>query len=395
MKRLADMDCTIASLGPKKPKTSKNVGYSQQWKFWVLAHYEFSEDSITSTSDIINCSNSYKENIPSPLDSKVLGRIISDLWNGRVQPVRRGPRNKQQRVYLNLRQKIYSNATTGRHDVLPSSTFQSLDFKLPTGWKYEVSLNDVPCFYRREQIEFNGQRVCLELMVDMSLTEGGPWSKFKLRSRGLLTDLEEIIGGEINIIHLHLTDQVQQVIQYLEGSLICRGIPLKDDESIIAMNPHLTGQFTDLSDPTLKTETRVFSMKCQVISTGTDSQCKNCKGLKKVNNQRKSRKEKRPLELPATNCNKRFLSKEEVVEQLKDESRKRKNAESRENYWKEKFASEALELDNEDQTDLAKIFAKVKNDDVPADMVCLWEQQAKILQSNSPQGYRWHPKYVI
>ena len=50
------------------------------------------------------------------------------------------------------------------------------------------------------------------------------------------------------------------------------------------------------------------------------------------------------------------------MEQLKEESRKRKNAESRENYWKEKFASEALELNNEDQTDLAKIFAKVKNE---------------------------------
>lgn len=72
-------------------------------------------------------------------------------------------------------------------------------------------------------------------------------------------------------------DQVQQVIQYLESSLICRGIQLKDNESIIAMNPHLTSQFTDLSEPILKTETRVFSMKCQVISTGTDSQCKNCK----------------------------------------------------------------------------------------------------------------------
>ena len=113
-----------------------------------------------------------------------------------------------------------------------------------------------------------------------------------------------------------------------------------------------------------------------------------------MNNRRKSRKEKRPP-LPATNCNKRFLSKDEVVEQLKEESRKRRNAESRESYWKEKFASEALELTNEDQTDLKKIFTMVKSEDVPADMVCLWEQQAHILQSNGPQGYRWHPKYVI
>ena len=89
-----------------------------------------------------------------------------------MQPVRRGPRNKQQRVYLNLRQKIFRNVTTGLHNVSLSSTFQSLEFQLPTGWKYEISGNDVHCFYRREQVEFNGQRVSLELMVDMSLTEG-------------------------------------------------------------------------------------------------------------------------------------------------------------------------------------------------------------------------------
>ena len=175
----------------------------------------------------------------------------------------------------------------------------------------------------------------------------------------------------------------------MDSSFICRGIPL-EDESIITINPNPTGQFTDLSDSTLKRETRAFSMKCQVISTGTDSQCKHCKGLKKVNNQRKSRKEKRPPPppLPPTNCNKRFMSEDEVVEQLKEESRKRRNAESSESYWKEKFTSEALELTNEDQTDLEKIFTMMKSEDVPADMVCLWEQQAHILQSNGPQGYR-------
>ena len=125
-------------------------------------------------------------------------------------------------------------------------------------------------------------------------------------------------------------------------------------------------------------------------------ECKNCKALMKVNNQRRSRKEKRSqLDLPASlNCNKRFLSKEEVVEQLKEENRKRKNAESRENYWKEKFPNEALELEKEDESDLQKIFLSVKKHDVPEDAKCLWEQQEKILKSNSPEGYRWHPKYV-
>lgn len=78
----------------------------------VLAHYEFSENSLTTSSDIINHSELFKENIPSSLDSKILGRIISDLWKGEVQPVRRGPRNHQQRGYLNLSRKCESNVAT-------------------------------------------------------------------------------------------------------------------------------------------------------------------------------------------------------------------------------------------------------------------------------------------
>ena len=360
----------------------------------VLAHYEFSENSLTTSSDIINHSELFKENIPSSLDSKILGRIISDLWKGEVQPVRRGPRNHQQRGYLNLSRKCESNVAT----CSPEGTHTSLiSLELPAGWKYEVSANDVACFYRREELEFNGQRVTLELMVDMSLADGaGTLSKFKIKSHGFQTDLESILGTEFSVSDLNFKDQVKQVIRYLEKSLICRGIPIGDDESIITSNPHLIGEFVELSDPAHKRETRAFSKKCQVISTGTGMECKNCKALMKVNNQRRSRKEKRSqLDLPASlNCNKRFLSKEEVVEQLKEENRKRKNAESRENYWKEKFANEALELEKEDESDLQKIFLSVKKHDVPEDAKCLWEQQEKILKSNSPEGYRWHPKYV-
>ena len=78
----------------------------------VLAHYNFSENSLTTSRDIINHSESFKENISSSLNSKILGRIISDLWKGEVQPVRRGPRNHQQHGYLNLSRKCESNVAT-------------------------------------------------------------------------------------------------------------------------------------------------------------------------------------------------------------------------------------------------------------------------------------------
>ena len=190
---------------------------------------------------------------------------------------------------------------------------------LPAEWKYRISSNNLPCFYCHEELEFNDQRVTLELIVDMLLAEeAGTLSKFKIRSHGFQTDLESILGTEVGVGGLNLKDQVKQVIQYLEKSLICGGIPIEDDELIIASNAHLTGEFVELSDPANKRETRAFSK-----STGTGMECINCKALMKVNNQRRSRKEKRsPLDLPASNCNKRFLSKEEIVEQMKKKTGK-------------------------------------------------------------------------
>lgn len=46
-----------------------------------------------------------------------------------------------------------------------------ISLELFVGWKYEVFVNDVVCFYCCEEFEFNGQCVILELMVDMLLVE--------------------------------------------------------------------------------------------------------------------------------------------------------------------------------------------------------------------------------
>ena len=80
--------------------------------------------------------------------------------------------------------------------------------------------------------------------------------------------------------------------------------------------------------------------------------------------------------------------------QLKSERKMRRNAETKEQHWKKKFGSEALEMDDEDQPDLINIFQNTDEDCVPPHMTCLWEQQKKILSTNNKNGYRWHPKYV-
>ena len=52
------------------------------------------------------------------------------------------------------------------------------------------------------------------------------------------------------------------------------------------------------------------------------------------------------------NCNKRYLTKEDVVLQLNQERKQRLNAEKREKYWKEKFLEESVQLEDGDHADL-------------------------------------------
>lgn len=190
---------------------------------------------------------------------------------------------------------------------------------------------------------------------------------------------------------LACTTEINYILEYLQNSTVCRGIPLQEGETIISLTPHFTGDMEELSGSKGK-ESRAFSAKCLVISTGNDAQCKNCKILKKVNSQRVARRQSRTFDTPDARSNKKFLSKEEVVRQLSDERRKKKNAERRSTYWQEKFANEALCLEKEDETDMSNIFSSIKKTDIPADMLSLWEQQEKILQCFSARGYRWHPK---
>ena len=81
-----------------------------------------------------------------------------------------------------------------------------------------------------------------------------------------------------------------------------------------------------------------------------------------------------------------------MLEEIREEQRKRRNAELRENYWREKFNSEGIEVDEGDHADLMSMFKDSSKEDIPDEMACLWEKQSKILQTTRNNGHWWHPK---
>lgn len=71
-----------------------------------------------------------------------------------------------------------------------------------------------------------------------------------------------------------------------------------------------------------------------------------------------------------------------------------RNALGREKLWREKFTSEFIDMDKADHNDLRVMFDEINEKDMPDELICFWEYQEKINSLASPQGYRWHPKYV-
>ena len=57
-------------------------------------------------------------------------------------------------------------------------------------------------------------------------------------------------------------------LEYLNGSNLCSGMPLEEDEETVALIPHITGKWNDLLDPGTKPQRRSFNASCQIIMHG-------------------------------------------------------------------------------------------------------------------------------
>ena len=91
-------------------------------------------------------------------------------------------------------------------------------------------------------------------------------------------------------------------------------------------------------------------------------------------------------------CNKRFIDKKEIKQQLQEYRKEKQNCVRREEYWRGQFIQDTIKLDSEDNVDLQTIFNSVGGGSVPEDMEVLWEQQCKIFDTSSYCANRWHPK---
>ena len=70
----------------------------------------------------------------------------------------------------------------------------------------------------------------------------------------------------------------------------------------------------------------------------------------------------------------------DIEKQLDDANKEKAKCMKKEEYWREKFKAQTIELEIEDHGDFTSILNSVDENKVPADMKLLWEQQQKNYQ---------------
>ena len=353
----------------------------------VLANYVYEDGAITPVSSIIQHAEENQENYSGAtgytLGFSNLGRIVKELWGDKVKNAKRGSRTDRQHVYLNIKQIQPLKKNPNQQDDDINLAEKLAGVTVPEDWKMVQDKPNCISFVRLEKWEFQKRRVSTAVVVSQT----GNSTYLTIRTHGCETEVPNEAFGS-----LPLVKRVGAVFDHIQNSTFCGGFRLPEGESVVTTrNDHLEGCFRDLTEDSANGNPKVvhFSSRCKIFSS-RNGLCSECKNLLKAHTIKKQRKEKRATIHP--HCNKRYLTKEELKVALQSEKCARLNAQRRERYWREKFASEAVQLEDDDHGDLAAMLTTVPKEKVPEEMLCLWEQQKKTLSTKSKHGYRWHPK---
>lgn len=265
-------------------------------------------------------------------------------------------------------------------DILtPSIGSQLNSVRVPNGWTLFNDEAHRASFVKVESWNFRDERGLLEVVCE-KLDGNISWSIISHGCKNTRLPMYNGVSG--------ICQQAELILEYVEKSSLCPGFAMETMEPPFTI-PILYGPFK--TSPSSCSTNKGFSLSCNIFSS-PGKRCANCSLAAIRLNQKKERRLNVARDVAHPNCNKRYLSKDQVVKQLKAEQYRRRLAENREKYWKEKFQTESIEVEKEDNDDLMNMFSSQQNSNVPEDMKYLWDQQQKINSTKSKKGYRWHPK---
>ena len=258
-----------------------------------LLNYKYKMGEKTFVDDIVKHSVSKQENIPwytnsRALTPKLLGCIVNDIWNdGAVKRNLVGP-TKNRRLVLNnlVRQEA-----------------EDLD-QPPSGWSLICDGTIKGSLVHLEDWEFQNRRVSTEIKYEYK--DGR--TSYELHSTGRSLDIDELYLGLDTTNPTRMLPELYRLSTLFDCTNLCAGI--NTHSNVITKVPHQVGKVTDCTN--MAEETRMFSNDCGLLinHTGTNH-CSMCAKLLRVENQ--CHKRKRNMDTTNNSCNKKYLTKNEVV----------------------------------------------------------------------------------
>ena len=327
-----------------------------------------------------------KENYPEwkPVDASTFGRVIRKVFPSVTKSKRRTERGKPPtRVYLGLQQ---NNSTRVSDSCSPGTSFLSwsfvaINYSHPEWLKSSVSANAVE-FVRVVPLLCNNRKVLQEVVIFKD------WS-FELKVMGKIVSKENID----NIVsELSKKSSLDILLSVLSKVDICKGFTWWNGEILQRSSVEQLVTEKWLLDNREIGECRVRSPECSLVYAPTSKceMCEKCYGLKRST--RAAAKEQSHVQVEKEKSRKpeTLMSREELIEKLHDEKKKRVNLERREKY--RRIKSEMKEFEESDHEDFVSLFNGVEKEELPEGMRLMWEAQADALQNKGPTGHRWHPK---
>ena len=122
----------------------------------------------------------------------ILGSIIQDVWGTKVQKVKRGPRNNQENIYLNLQRRQIANISTETGSATRSSLLDEVsDLKVPKDWKMVENNPNTSSIVRLENWKIYNVRVSTEVVVTRSAASTD--ALVEVKAHGCKRDLASIL----------------------------------------------------------------------------------------------------------------------------------------------------------------------------------------------------------
>ena len=325
-----------------------------------------------------------KENCPDfkPVDASTFGRAIRKVFPNVTKTKRRTERGKPPtRVYLGLQKNndslVYDSCPPDRS--FSSWSFFTLNYSHPEWLKSSFSANAVE-FIRVVPALCNERKVLQEVVIFKD------WS-FELKVMGKIVSKEKIDNVVSELSKKSSLDILFSVLSKVD---ICKGFPCNGEILQRGSVELVTEKW--ILDTTEIVEFRARSPECNLVYAPASkcAMCENCYGLKRstraaAKEQSHVQGEKEKTKKPET-----LMSREELIEKLHDEKKKRVNLERREKY--RRIELEMKEFEESDHKDFVSLFKNVEKEKLPEGMRIFWEAQADALHNKGPTGHRWHPK---